>query len=566
LGGGKGGRRGGGGEATVTSWKMQDGDCALVKDGEGIADGQAKGKTITAMTINHSRNTIFTGDEDGNILEWKEMRTVSSLQDAHNGPVNTLVMSNGSLLSGGADRKIILWMTNFSVEGEYFEKVSELVLSLDIGPPRVIEPLSQERAPKFVIGTTTNKFLIGNNDIGYELICDSHYGSINTSATHPNGNLLLTGGQHGDLILWDLESHSRLWHEELDDDVTCLDFHPQENILWDGVLEEGHSVAIGLKNGHIIIGKCTPSSFTRLLDLFYLNLALWDPVSCVRFSPDGQLLAISSQSLDGMIHLFRTRDPLTNETSFERATLSPSVSSRRRRNCRLPRRLAGEGDQSFDDDASEDGYVITQFDWSTDSRLLRSNGRDGQLRYWRLRRKGDNLGDVEDNDNDDDDDEEEEDWLEAAGKTAAAEAAIVRDATWATSHCPIDVNTCGIWADVTDSKKATTTISTPSSSWNEVKTVAVQSKAGVVVAAGESGAIKMLAYPTAPVAGAGYHEENAHPKRNGGGRPYGFRLGRFADGGSGNGGVSSMSWARGGETLISTGSADVAFLQWSFKF
>ena len=36
-------------------------------------------------------------------------------------------------------------------------KVSELVLSLDIGPPRVIEPLSQERAPKFVIGTTTNK-------------------------------------------------------------------------------------------------------------------------------------------------------------------------------------------------------------------------------------------------------------------------------------------------------------------------------------------------------------------------------------------------------------------------
>ena len=103
-------------------------------------------------------------------------------------------------------------MTNFSVEGEYFEKVknprwplasfsfffifrrpkfrgnelvsttyprltkllhliltplaniplsgtqvSELVLSLDIGPPRVIEPLSQERAPKFVIGTTTNK-------------------------------------------------------------------------------------------------------------------------------------------------------------------------------------------------------------------------------------------------------------------------------------------------------------------------------------------------------------------------------------------------------------------------
>ena len=156
-------------------------------------------------------------------------------------------------------------------------------------------------------------------------------------------------------------------------------------------------------------GKCTPSSFTRLLDLFYLNLALWDPVSCVRFSPDGQLLAISSQSLDGMIHLFRTRDPLTNETSFERATLSPSVSSRRRRNCRLPRRLAGEGDQRFDDDAAQDGYVITQFDWSTDSRLLRSNGRDGQLRYWRLRRKGDNLGDVEDNDNDDDDDDNDDD-------------------------------------------------------------------------------------------------------------------------------------------------------------
>ena len=54
LGGGKGGRRGGGGEATVTSWKMQDGDCVLVKDGEGIADGQAKGKTITGLTVNNT--------------------------------------------------------------------------------------------------------------------------------------------------------------------------------------------------------------------------------------------------------------------------------------------------------------------------------------------------------------------------------------------------------------------------------------------------------------------------------------------------------------------------------
>ena len=45
------------------------------------------------------------------------------------------------------------------------------------------------------------RFLIGNNDVGYELLCDSHSGSIITSITHPHQNLLLTGGQHGKKVV-----------------------------------------------------------------------------------------------------------------------------------------------------------------------------------------------------------------------------------------------------------------------------------------------------------------------------------------------------------------------------
>ena len=55
-------------------------------------------------------------------------------------------------------------------------------------------------------------------------------------------------------MLWDVLTHRCLWQEELDDDVTALDFHPQEKFLWDGVWEDGHLLAVGLKNGHVLIG------------------------------------------------------------------------------------------------------------------------------------------------------------------------------------------------------------------------------------------------------------------------------------------------------------------------
>ena len=41
----------------------------------------------------------------------------------------------------------------------------------------------------------------------------------------------------------------------MDDEVTCLDFHPEENFLWDEVIEPGYLIAVGMKNGHVIIGR-----------------------------------------------------------------------------------------------------------------------------------------------------------------------------------------------------------------------------------------------------------------------------------------------------------------------
>ena len=298
---------------------------------------------------------------------------------------------------------------------------------------------------------------------------------------------------------------------------------------------------------HSLPGNCTRAAFTRLLDLFYLNLALLEPVSCLRFSPDGQLLAICSSSpTEGVIHLFRVQDPVTQETSYERATLSPSVPTRRhqRRN-RQPRHRPGVDGDDF----------VTQIDWSTDSRFLRSNGKNGQLRYWRKRRKHDGFMGETDGRGDDEDDEE--DWLEEAGQTIADEAAAVRAVEWASHSCRVDVNACGIWRDAADAAKKSASAMTSSlisaPSWDDVTAVAVNSKSGVMAAAGKDGFVRLLTYPTTPTPGAGFLAERGHVATGRGVPP-------------GIGGVSSLCWASklgGEEVLISSGYADVAIMQWN---
>ena len=179
---------------------------------------------------------------------------------------------------------------------------------------------------------------------------------------------------------------------------------------------------------------------------------------------------------------------------------------------------------------------VTQLDWSADSSLLRSNGKNGEVRHWRRRKKTDE--DVESGEG-----KAEDDWLEPAGETFATEASIVRNAVWPSPTCRVQLNSCGVWQETADPNH--------NPSWDQVKAVAVQQRANVIAAGGKDGMIRLLTYPCLPVTGGGAQVEKAHSSRQ-----------SCGEGGE-SGGVSSLTWARGGETLVSAG--DVALMQWTLK-
>uniref|UniRef100_A0AAQ5YQF8 HELP domain-containing protein n=1 Tax=Amphiprion ocellaris TaxID=80972 RepID=A0AAQ5YQF8_AMPOC len=316
------------GKSHLYFWNLEKG--MLVKK-QGLFEKQEKPKFVLCVTFAENGDAI-TGDSSGNILVWgkgtyssfieRTNRISHVIQGAHEGSIFALCMlRNGTLVSGGKDRRLISWDNSY----QQIQTVPEL-----FGPIRTI---AEGRGQTVLIGTTKNFVLQGSLDGEFMSITqvDGHTDELWGLAVHPWKPQFLTCGYDRQVCLWDSSSHQLIWAKNMDDAAQSAGFHPS-----------GSVVAIGTQTGRWLVLD------TDSKDLVTVHTDGNEQLSVMRYGPDGNFLAIGSH--DNYIYIYAVAE---NGRKYSRVG-----------KC--------SGHSSF----------ITHLDWSVDSQYLVSNSGDYEILYW----------------------------------------------------------------------------------------------------------------------------------------------------------------------------------------
>lgn len=308
------------GKSHLYFWSLEKG--SLVKK-QGLFEKQEKAKFVLCVTFSENGDAI-TGDSSGNILVWgKGSNRISlAIQGAHEASVFALCMlRNGTLVSGGKDRKLISWDENY-------QKIQMVEVPELYGPIRTV---AEGRGETVLIGTTKNCVLQGSLDGEFIPITQGHTDELWGLTVHPLKHQFLTCGHDKHVCMWDSASHQPIWTKTLEDAAQAAGFHPS-----------GATVAIGTQTGRWLVLD------TESKDLVTVHTDGNEQLSVMRFSPDGYFLAIGSH--DNYIYIYAVAE---NGKKYSRVG-----------KC--------SGHSSF----------ITHLDWSVDSQYLVSNSGDYEILYW----------------------------------------------------------------------------------------------------------------------------------------------------------------------------------------
>ncbi|XP_069750294.1 echinoderm microtubule-associated protein-like 2 isoform X2 [Narcine bancroftii] len=361
------------GKSHVYFWTWSGG--SLTKK-QGIFGRYKKPKFIQCFAFLLS-GEVVTGDSEGNILLWgkaaadtrtlgkgaRDTYQISRLVRAHEGSIFTLcVCLDATLLSGGGkDRKIIRWGPNLTLqqETEVTERMGAVRMLVE-GPDQVL-----------LVGTTRNAILRGSFSQPLTPIVQGHTDELWGLATHPSLDLFLTCGHDRQVCVWDQRQHVLAWNRALEGTGLCADFHCS-----------GSVVVVGLQTGRWLVLDCeTREDVCSSVDGN-------EQLSVVRYSPDGNFLAIGSH--DNYIYLHAVSEDGHKYSRFGRCT----------------------GHSSF----------ITHLDWSQDSQFIMSNSGDYEILYWDV----------------------------AAGCKLIRNRYECKDLEWVSYTCVLGFHVFGVWPDGSD--------------------------------------------------------------------------------------------------------------------
>ncbi|XP_063804434.1 echinoderm microtubule-associated protein-like 1 isoform X4 [Pseudophryne corroboree] len=308
------------GKSHLYFWTLEGN--SLIKK-QGLFEKQEKPKFVLCVTFSENGDTI-TGDSSGNLLVWGKgtNRISHAIQGAHEGGIFALCMQrDGTLVSGGKDRKLISWAGNY-------QKLNVAEIPEQFGPVRTV---AEGKGDVVLIGTTRNYVLQGNLSGVFTTITQGHTDELWGLAAHSQKPQFLTCGHDKQITLWDAISHSPIWTKTIEDPAQSSGFHPS-----------GSVVAIGTLTGRWFVLD------TETKDLVTVHTDGNEQLSVMCYSPDGNFLAIGSH--DNYIYIYAVNE---NGRKYSRIG-----------KC--------SGHSSF----------ITHLDWSVNSQYLMSNSGDYEILYW----------------------------------------------------------------------------------------------------------------------------------------------------------------------------------------
>ncbi|XP_042296167.1 echinoderm microtubule-associated protein-like 3 isoform X2 [Sceloporus undulatus] len=343
---------------------------------QGIFGKYKKPKFIQCFVFDTS-NDVLTGDSEGNILTWARMKAdnstpgkgtkgtyqISKQTRAHEGSIFSLCLCrDGSVLSGGGkDRRLVRWSPSLTL-------LQEVEIPEQFGAVRTI---AEGNHGELLVGTTRNALLLGSLADGFQPIIQGHTDELWGLGTHPSRDLIVTCGYDRQLCMWDGGEHTLAWSVMLEETGLCADFHPSGKVVTVG-LSTGRWVVIDAETQQVLSGYTDGN----------------EQLSVVRYSPDGDFLAIGSH--DNFIYIYSVEDSGHKYIRFGRCT----------------------GHSSF----------ITHLDWSKDGKFIMSNSGDYEILYWDV----------------------------ANGCKLLRNRFENRDREWASYTCVLGFHVFGVWPDGSD--------------------------------------------------------------------------------------------------------------------
>nr|XP_056709443.1 echinoderm microtubule-associated protein-like 3 [Euleptes europaea] len=345
---------------------------------QGIFGKYKKPKFIQCFVFD-TNSDVLTGDSEGNILTWarvaadvrtlgkgaKETYQISKQTRAHEGSIFSLCLCcDGTVLSGGGkDRRLVQWSPSLAL-------LQEVEIPEQFGAVRTI---AEGDGGELLVGTTRNALLRGSFAEGFRPIIQASQGwlALWGLGTHPSRELFVTCGYDKQLCMWDGGEHTLAWSVTLEETGLCADFHPS-----------GKVATVGLSTGRwVVLDTETQQVLSAYTDGN-------EQLSVVRYSPDGEFLAIGSH--DNFIYIYSVGESEHKYTRFGRCM----------------------GHSSF----------ITHLDWSKDGKFIMSNSGDYEILYWDV----------------------------AGGCKLLRNRFENKDREWASYTCVLGFHVFGVWPDGSD--------------------------------------------------------------------------------------------------------------------
>ncbi|CAM9122646.1 unnamed protein product [Ascophyllum nodosum] len=275
---------------------------------------------------------VLTGSTSGHMYVW-EGRNCTRCIKAHTGALSTMIVTRGvavekqALATGSADGKVQLWTSSLEmgrcIDVNALGPLSPMILSIswDIINHKILVATESCEIYEVLDSDGTN--------LHRGPLVQGHFGNgVRGLAVHPeNPEYFATAGADCTIRVWSRLDRKMVKMCVLDTPAQCIDYNPDGSTLavglggglttdwgeWlDNEAKQGHS--IGAKDGNSSYNRTGPSSARNRKDGAWTLLREKDltmiheardsnmPISAVRWSPDGQTLAVASE--DSFVYLY----------------------------------------------------------------------------------------------------------------------------------------------------------------------------------------------------------------------------------------------------------------------
>ena len=284
-------------------------------------NGKGDGKPVNCVT----------GAEDGRLIEWDDDKAIDAVEGGHtqgpgrSGACTTIYAYDKGIVSGGNDGRVILWTHQleitfiFDLKGAHVEAFDVLVP--EIRSVSVANRLLVVAVRSGDIVSVDLQKVEASGEVSVSLLMDGHFGQGELWGldTHPFKSIFVTCSDDATVRSFDADEHKQISAARLSHQGRCAAYAP-----------DGEHIAIGLKSGGIEVWD----------DELEHRIKMWqhslEEISCIRYSPDGLLLAAGSK--DNYIYLYNVGAEI------------------------YTKRAICKGHSSF----------ITHLDWSMDSQVIQS--------------------------------------------------------------------------------------------------------------------------------------------------------------------------------------------------